>query len=677
MKSLKGKTLIKGKISIASKGYGFVEPSDKSHLSQDVFIPRAKIQSASDQDLVEVQITSWKDKTKGPEGEVIRIIKRTRNNLIGTVIEKNSNGYIAHLPSIGTPRNAIVESNKKLKQGDRILIEVKDWTDEFSPIIGSCVKIFGNMSDPSTDIPVAAEEFNIPSEFSKEALKEASQFEKNVTQEDLKNRVDLTKRACITIDPDTAKDYDDAVSCIKDEKGHFHLGVHIADVSYYVKAGSHLDEDALKRGNSTYFPGACIPMLSFELSNELCSLKEKVVRLCISVDMEFDKNGDLINYVIFRSYIKSKKRLTYKEAFEIIQKKKKSPFSSLLDTMVELCYLLKKKRTLRGGLDFSVPEDVVEVDENSSPIGIKIVEYDISHQLIEEFMLKANELVAIHLHEKGVKQIFRIHDKPSSEAIKEFHNLASTLGFDVPENYEDMDLNKFFEEAKESSFYQQLSVNFIRSLKMAFYLPHNIGHFGLALDFYCHFTSPIRRYSDLVTHRLLFNEQPPESNLDEISKICSEKERNSFRAENSVTYIKKLRLLEKIYKDDPTRKYKAVITKVKPYNFNFEIREFFIEGSIHISEIYDDYYIYNPDRMALEGRRTNRTFAYGDELFVKIDRIDLLFLKVQWRIDQIEKKGKKKEKPFKGKFLKSKFKKSKTSKSKIIKQIKSRKKRKK
>lgn len=650
MKSLKGKTLIKGKISIASKGYGFVEPSDKSYLSQDVFIPRAKILSASDQDLVEVQITSWKDKKKGPEGEVVRILKRTRSNLIGTVIEKNGNLYTAYLPSIGSPRNALVTSAKKLSEGDRILIQVKDWTDELSPLIGSCIKIFGNISDPSTDIPVAIEEFSIPSEFSKEALKEASRFEKKVNEEELKNRVDLTERVCVTIDPDTAKDYDDAVSCIKDRKGHFHLGVHIADVSYYVKAGSNLDKEAIKRGNSTYFPGHCVPMLSFELSNELCSLKEKVIRLCISVDMEFDQNGELLDYKIFRSFIKSKKRLTYGEAFEIIQKKKKSPFSSLLDIMVELCHLLKKKRTDRGGLDFAIPEDVVEVDENSNPIGIKIVEYDISHQLIEEFMLKANELVAIHLHNKGVKQIFRIHDKPSKEAIREFHSLASTLGFAVPQNFEDMDLNKFFEEAKRSAFYQQLSVHFIRSLKMAFYLPHNIGHFGLALDFYCHFTSPIRRYSDLVTHRLLFDEQPPETNLDEISRICSEKERNSFRAENSVNFIKKLRLLEKIFKDDPTRHYKAVISKVKPYSFSFEIREFFLEGSIHISEIYDDFYIFDPERLVLEGRRTNKTFAYGDELNVKIDRIDLLFLKIQWKIEQKESKGK----TFKGKSFKHK-----------------------
>ena len=640
MKSLKGKTQLKGKISIAAKGYGFVEPSDKSVLSQDIFIPKSKTLSASDQDIVEVKITSWKDKTKGPEGEVTTILKRSRNNLIGIVIEKDENVYKALVPSIGSARHAIVESSKKLKEGDRILIKVKDWADELSPIIGSCAKLFGNISDPSTDIPVAIEEYNIPSTFSPKEKKEAAKFTKTVADKDLENREDLTERVTITVDPDTAKDFDDAISCIKDKKGHFFLGVHIADVSHYVKAGSVLDKEAMTRANTTYFPGECVPMLIFELSNELCSLKENVIRLCISVDMEFDKTGNLIDYRIFRSYIKSKKRFTYGEAFQIIEKKEKSEFSPLFDTMVELCHLLKKKRTARGGLDFSIPEDVVEVDEKSNPIGIKIVEYDISHQLIEEFMLKANEVVATHLHNKGIRQIFRIHDKPSKEALREFYTLAGSLGFKLPKNYEDMDLQDFFVEAKKTTFYQQLSVNLIRSLKTAIYLPHNIGHFGLALEFYCHFTSPIRRYSDLITHRILFNEQPTDTNLDEISKICSERERNSFRAENSVNYIKKLRLLEKIFKDDPNKIYEAVINKVKPYTFNFEIKEFFMEGSIHISEIYDDFYIYNPERITLEGRRTKRTFAYGDELRVKIDRIDMLFLKIQWKIVQKEKSGK-------------------------------------
>jgi ribonuclease R len=632
------KMIIEGKISIAPKGYAFVEPLDKSSITKDIFIPKTKTLSAADQDLVEVEIISWKDKSKGPEGEVRRILIRSKKNVIGTVFQKEGNIYHAYVVSRNLSRTAVVETNKKLHEGDRILIEVKDWTDEFSPIVGSLAKIFGNISDPSIDIPVALEEYGIKEKFSQKALKEAKGFKELIKGSDMEDRVDLSQEKCITVDPETAKDFDDAVSCHKDDQGNYHLGVHIADVSYYVKQDSALDKEAMERGNSTYFPGKCIPMLPFELSDELCSLQEKKIRLTISVTMEFDQKGKLLDYKIFRSFIKSWKRFTYEEADEIIMQKKKSLFTPLFDTMVELCGLLKKLRIERGGLDFSLPDAIVEVDENSSPLGVKVVEYTLSHQLIEEFMLKANEIVATHLHHQGVDQIYRIHEKPSEQTLREFYDFANALGFDLPAEIEEDAVQKFFQKAKNSSFFQQLSINFIKSLKVAFYYPQKIGHYGLALEYYCHFTSPIRRYSDLITHRLLFNEQTKGTDLNEIAKICSEKERNSFRAERNVTYLKKLRLLAKLFQEDPERRYKVIINRIKPYNIYFELLDIFLEGSIHISEIHDDFYIYNQKQMSLQGQRTKRKFSYGDEIWVKIEKIDLLLFKIKWEIEQKERK---------------------------------------
>lgn len=646
MSKTKKKEKIVGTISLSPKGFGFVEPSGKSAISKHIFIPKGKTLAAADNDLVEVEITSWKDKSKGPEGEVLTIIERSTTNLIGVILEKEEKVYIAYIRSKGVNRYAHIESVKPLNWGDLVLIKIIDWTDELSPLLGTSTKHLGNINDPTTDISVAIEEFGIKKDFDPLVIKEAKSFSSKVKTEDLENRVDLTLVDCITIDPVDAKDFDDAVSCSKDEEGNYHLGVHIADVSHYIKQNSALDKEALSKGNSTYFPNQCIPMLPPELSNELCSLKEKEIRLCITVEMNFNPKGQLLNYKIFKSYIRSRKRLTYDEAFEVIQKKKKSPFFHLLDIMVELGTILKNLRLERGGLDFSLPEAKIEVDEHSLPTGIKIIEYDISHQIIEEFMLKANEIVATDLHNKKINQIYRIHEKPSKQQLQEFYDFVYALGIDIPQKDGKFDISKFFKMTKTSPIFHQISLNFLRSLKMAFYLPAEIGHYGLALEHYCHFTSPIRRYSDLITQRLLFNEQSKDTDLEKIAKLCSQKERNSFRAETNVIYQKKLRLLELEHKKDPERRYKAIINKIKPYTFSFELTEFFLEGTIHLSEIHDDFYLYNPKKMRLEGQRTNKVISYGDEIIVKIDKIDFIFSKIYWKtkVKETKKKLRKKKK---------------------------------
>lgn len=623
----KSTNLVTGTISIHKKGFGFVKNTE----GPDIFIPKHVVQDAVDGDTVEVEVNPVVS-AKGPEGEVVAIVKRSRTHLAGTVIEKSGNHYVAFSPLLGADKQILVSSKSALKEGDRIICKVMHWDKKSGNVEAVLDRLIGHISDPSIDTKAAIEEFSLPDGFTKEALAEAKSYGKKVSEEEMGKRRDLTSWECVTIDPDTARDFDDAITLTQDDKGHYHLGVHIADVSHYVKPGMHLDAEAFARCNSTYFPGECVPMLPEALSNELCSLKPKVIRLTQSVFAEFDPHGTLIKSEIARSAIKSAKRFTYKEAFDVLQKKKKSIHAPLLKRMVEFCYLLKQKRMERGSIDFSMPANVIIVDKEGVPERIERVEYDITHQMIEEFMLKANELVAIHLNNRGKTLIYRIHEQPTDESFQDFYTFARSCGFRLPAKPTHRDIQKLFQEAKDSPLLPQLSVGFIRSMRLAAYSPENIGHYGLALEHYCHFTSPIRRYTDLIIQRLLFDELPPETDVKAIATACSEKERVSFKAESSVVILKKQRLAANLYKEDPTRIYPAVITKVKPFAFFFEVQTFDLEGTFHVSEIGNDFYEYNPNRMSFKGKRTGKTFSTGQTIFVRLDKIDFLTRQTTWSL---------------------------------------------
>lgn len=621
----KNTSLVTGAISVHKKGFGFV----KTGNGPDVFIPKHSMQGAVDGDTVEIEVNPHISE-KGPEGVIIAILKRSRSHLAVIIIRKEGHHFLAHSALLGPKKHILVMSKEPLAEGDRIICKVLDWSSD--PIEAALDRKIGHISDPSIDIQAAIEEFGLPDGFTVEAIQEAKTYGGKVTKTELLGRKDLTSWECVTIDPTTARDYDDAISLTQDERGHFHLGVHIADVAHYVKPGMHLDQEAFTRCNSTYFPGTCVPMLPEELSNDLCSLKQGVIRLTQSVFAEFDTTGTLVHWEIGRSAIKSRKRFTYEEAFEILEGKKKSPHAPLLKRMVELCHLLKKKRFERGSIDFSMPDNVLIVDKEGKPLKIERIEYDITHQMIEEFMLKANELVAIHLQAQGKTLIYRVHEQPSSDSYQDFYAFARSLGFQLPAIPTHKDIQKLFQEAKDSPLLPQLSVSFIRSMRLAAYSPDNIGHYGLALEHYCHFTSPIRRYTDLIIQRLLTNELPPDTDLDAVSAACSEKERISFRAESSVKVLKKLRLAAAALHEDPAQTYPALITRVKPFSLFFEVPQFDLEGSLHISEIGRDFYEYNEATMQLRGRRTGQTYTVGQPIQVHLTRVDLSQTLAEWQL---------------------------------------------
>lgn len=634
--------VITGVLRLHPRGFGFLQPDKPIEFPEDVFIPKHLTDGAVDGDTVEVEINPHAHSEKGPEGKVLSILKRGRTHLAGIVQICTKEKIQVYSPLLGSSKPVLVETKKKLKEGDRVILKMLEWGDERSAARGEMSHLLGHISDPSIDNAAAIEEFDLQGTFPKKVVEEAKKWGSEVSKKELKNREDFSKWAIVTIDPETAKDFDDALSLTVDKKGHYHLGVHIADVAYYVSVGSELDKEAQKRCNSTYFPGFCLPMLPHELSDQLCSLRPDEKRLTVSVLMEFDKEGTLVTYRVCRSFIKSKKRFSYEEAKEVLDGKKKSVHAPLLKRMVELCALLKKKRQERGSIDFALPELVIKVNEKGEPLGTHKVEYDITHQLVEEYMLKANEMVAKHLADQGKPVVFRIHEEPSAENMQDFYTLARSLGFTLPKEPTQQDLQALFEEVKQTPHGQQLSVGFIRSMKLANYSESNIGHFGLALEHYCHFTSPIRRYTDLIIQRLLFGEEGKDLDLAKVTQKCSEQERISFKAETSVKSLKKLRLLKKWVEEDPSQIYDAVVTKVKPFGLFFEIPAIMLEGFLHVSELENDYFIFHPEKSTFTGRSTGTVYSVGKKLHVKVVQVDLILLESKWELAAVKRRSKSK-----------------------------------
>lgn len=629
-----GKEIVKGTLRAHPRGFGFVQPEDALRYSQDIFIPKPMMNNAVDGDTVEVLILNMGLGEKGPEGKILSIIERGRTHIAGIVCQAHKEEAYAYVPILGRDQQVrvLIPSGEALHEGDRVVMEVIEWGDKDNNTLCRFSHKIGHISDSSCDIIAAIEEFELPSTFSEAAKKEAVSFGKQVKKSEIANREDFRDWEIFTIDPDTAKDFDDALSLNKDDKGCYHLGVHIADVSHYVTPGSKLDEEAALRCNSVYFPGYCLPMLPEELSSNLCSLKANVNRLTASVLMTFDSKGEMVDYRICRSVIRSAKRFTYREAKQVLDNKKKSPHASTLKLMVELCLLLKKKRYERGSLEFALADRVILVDEKGFPTGLDYVEYDITHQLVEEFMLKTNEIIAKHLSMEGKNLTFRIHEEPDEEALKEFSGLANIFGFKLPESPSPYELQQLFSEAILTPYGQYLATNYIRRMKMAYYSPNNIGHYGLSLEYYCHFTSPIRRYVDTIAHRILFGESDDLQKLEAIAEACSEQERISAKAENSVILLKKLRLLQEMQKQNPKHQFDAIVTQVKPFGIAFDVIDLMLDSFLHISTLGNDYFVYDDLRKRLVGRHEGGVFTCGNKITVMLKTVDLITLESEWHL---------------------------------------------
>ena len=610
-----------GIFSLASRGFGFV----KHPKGKDIFIPAKYTLAAITGDSVEVMVTTTaKDRW---EGRVAKIVKRSTKELTVIVIAKDRKGYICYSVVLGNNRTIYLASKDKFKVGDRLLVTVKKWHPKIYVLFK---QYLGSIDNPDVDIAICALDFKLATTFSdhEKAFAEIAKSNK------AKKRVDLTHLECITVDPDDAKDFDDAISLNMDDDGSFQLGIHIADVSHFVESNSLLDKAAFTRGNSTYFPGLCLPMLPSTLSFEACSLMPNVIRFAVSVLVKFNKEGVVLNYSVVRSKIKSRRRFTYAEAFDILNNRKKSAFKSTFFHLHRLASLLKSRRMLRGSVDLSMPETRVVILPNGEPERIDVVEHDIAHQLIEEFMLKANEIVASWAgKERAI--IYRIHEKPSKESLHEFYMSARALGFALPTHPTDADVQAMFSSKEHPELLQYLSLLYVKSMKLAEYSTDNsVGHYGLRLKKYTHFTSPIRRYADLVVHRILFGAKVSKEQLDKICMHLSATERNSMRAEQFINRLKKLRLLYKNYLQNRNEVYTGLVSKIKPFGIFFDLTNYYVEGFLHISKLGDEYFVFNAQQSSLTGKDTATTLALGSAIKVRISSFSLILQEVSFEMVQ-------------------------------------------
>lgn len=619
------------------RGFGFVIP-DYSIFSEDVFIPEKNLHGAMDTDTVWVRLTS-KPGEKKPEGEIIKIIERGHKKIIGRYEKGKGFGFVVPdndrlCKDIFIPERR----GNKAVNGDKVVTQILSWSDKGKSPEGEILEILGNKDEPGIDILSVLKEYDIPIEFSHEVEREVNQLNDRISPSELDKRKDLRKEVVFTIDGDDAKDYDDAVSIKKKKNGNFVLRVHIADVTHYVRSGSTINKEAQERGTSVYVVDRVVPMLPFKLSNNICSLVPDKDRLTFSCEMEIDENGQVVDYDIFKSVICSKSRMTYKKVAALLEgrldeAKEIESFSDELILMNELHEILRVKRRLnRGAINFDFPEAKLLLDKQGFPEKVMIDERLVSHRIIEEFMLVCNETIAEHISKLDIPFIFRNHPEPHPEKLAAFRKFISRYGFklgkkddQVPTGHDFQKLVKDIEGSKEE---RVITLLMLRTMQQAVYEGHNLGHYALGASFYTHFTSPIRRYPDLMVHRYLaktisgkINKKSMdylETNIENIAKHASETER---RAENIEREITKLKMTEYMTRHIG-EEFEGRISGVTSFGFFVEL-ENTIEGLVRLQDLKDDFYNYDPDLHQHIGEHRGKIYCLGQTIKIRVAKADV------------------------------------------------------
>jgi len=631
---------IEGELRIARGGFGFViENKD----TDDIFIARDHLNTAFDRDIVRVKLYA-KSKGKRREGFVTKVVKRYRTSFVGTFHITKYYGYVVpDDPKIYRDFFIPKEKYGKAENGHKVLITLDDWKSDHQNPEGSIIEILGFPGEKGVDIASIAGSFQLGLKFSEKIEIEAKTIQFKVSEAELKSRMDFRNENCITIDPADAKDFDDAVSFKSLDNGNVELGVHIADVSHYVTENSAIDKEAYKRGTSVYLVDRVIPMLPEHLSNVLCSLQPQKDRLTFSCVIEFSQSGDVKNYKISPSIIHSKRRFNYEEVQSIIDSKANDPYLSMLQDMMNFSKVLTKKRLNDRGIDFETPEVEFKLDDTGFPTAIERKHRLDSHRLIEEFMLAANRTVSEHIKKISNENftypfIYRVHEKPDAEKMKKLLEFLKVIGYQIKFNKND--LSSFFQKllkdikgTKEEIVIEEIS---LRSMMKAMYATKNIGHFGLGFEDYTHFTSPIRRYPDLVVHRLLrqyLNGSHIDKNFlsQKLTKICNQSssmERLALEAERESVRLKKNEYISLHVGEE----FEGVVSGVMSFGIFIELVDTLVEGLIHITNLDDDFYIFDEKSYSLVGRDTNRVLRLGDTVRIVVDTVNLEVGKVDFRL---------------------------------------------
>lgn len=627
--------LISGKLEVHSKGYGFLIPENEGE--KDVFIPSSSMNGAMNGDKVLVQITREDIKGKKREGEVREVLSRANNKIIGVYEDSRNFGFV--VPEDSRLNQDIFISKKDrngANEGDLVICEIVKWADKRRSPEGVIKEVLGKKGDKGLDILTIIKKYGLPEEFPDKVLNYAENIEEEIPEKEYARRTDLRNLRMVTIDGEDAKDLDDAVSIERLDNGKFRLGVHIADVSHYVKEKNPLDREALKRGTSVYLIDRVIPMLPKKLSNGICSLNPKVDRLALSCFMIIDNKGKVIQHEIEETVIKTSERMTYTDVTKILENNDEElmkRYDYLVDdfkAMEELCNILREKRMRRGAIDFNFEESKIILNDLGKPIDIKPYDRAIANRIIEEFMLVCNETIAEHMYWTNLPFVYRIHEDPDEEKLEKFKEFVYNLGYVVRWGQEahPRALQDILDKVKGKKEETVVSTLLLRSMMQAKYSPECVGHFGLAAKYYCHFTSPIRRYPDLQIHRIIkeqLNGKIDEkriaklSNIVEIaSKQSSEMERLAQEAEREVDDLKKAEYMQERIGEE----FSAIISSVTSFGLFAELPNT-IEGLIHITALDDDYYIYDEAHLCLIGERTKKVYRLGDEVKVRCSRVDI------------------------------------------------------
>lgn len=633
-------TEVEGAFRANDKGFGFVRLDDEE--ADDVFINSDATRLALDGDRVKVKITAggnpWNG--KGPEGQVEEILERGASSIVGeyTPLEdlqvkiSHFAGYVISTNKKFKKYRVYVSENGLIPQmGDMVKVSLKTYPTEDLPdqMTGAVVEIIGNKNDPGVDIMSIVAEHDIRTEWPEDALEQANAIPDHVSEEEKHEagRRDITDQPAVTIDGDDSKDFDDAVVLWKLDNGNYHLGVHIADVAHYVKEGTPLDREAFARGNSTYLVDRVIPMLPFRLSNGICSLNEGVDRLVLSCDMEITPEGERVSYDIYPALMRSHGRLTYNKVNQALRAD--VPDSDLEDKYVKVRQMLKdmaalhealyNQRHARGAIDFEEPEAKIIVDEKGKPVDIVLHSRGTAEKMIESFMLLANETVAEAYYRKKVPFLYRVHETPEADRITRFFEFCSAFGLNVkadPNDIKPLDLQKVVTKTLGTPEEAVLQMMMLRSLKQAHYSEDPLGHFGIAAKYYTHFTSPIRRYSDTMVHRMIhaylekgMGDEVKEHFKEELPQVAdqtSTQERRSIDTERATNDLK----MTEYMADQVGNKFEAVVSSVTSFGMFVQL-ENTVEGLIHISNLKDDYYSYDEKTMTLTGRATHKKYKVG------------------------------------------------------------------
>lgn len=629
--------LVTGTLSVQEAGYAFL--TNEKPGQADLFIAAENTGTAMHGDRVVARIIRSAEfsraRTPRAEGRIIRILTRANETIVGTLQETRNFFYVVpddprlvHNIYVQTPMVTVARRSQTAaaaRRGDKVVVRLEAWESRHVNPEGKIIELLGPRSAPGVDILSIIRKYHLPVEFPKAVLDEASAISERVTE--IHGREDLRQQFILTIDPDDARDFDDAIH-VEEIKGGWQLGVHIADVSAYVRPGSALDREAQRRGNSVYLPDRVIPMLPERLSNGVCSLNPHVDRLTHSIFLQFDRNGRLRQTRFARTVIRSAHRLTYKQAFAILKSSARDELSERLHTAWRLAALLRKKRFEHGSLDLDMPEVKVVVDKKGKPIRFERVENDESHQLIEEFMLAANEAVARELKNRGIPTIYRVHENPEADRLGEFREFVLAHGIRVGDLTHRGEVQKLLAAIRGTAEEHPLKIALLKSLKRARYATTPLGHYGLAKANYAHFTSPIRRYADLEVHRALADRDISRrssrttSQLSAIADHISDMERNAAEAEIDTVKMKKLEFFELQLQARDPQIFDAVIIDVRNYGLLVELPEILLTGLVHVSTLADDFYVFSPSQRRFVGRQRRRRFAVGDKLRVHVARVD-------------------------------------------------------